>query len=399
MTKQPSPIALRHVLVLGLATASGALCVDMYLPGFPIIARDLHTTEAEVQLSLVSYFITLAFGQLFYGPVSDKIGRKGPMLFGFSLLALASVGCALSTTPEAFIFFRFLQGAGACGAVALGRAIVRDLHTGADAARLLSLMMLVLGVSPVLAPMMGSAVLHLLSWRAIFWFITIVAACCAGMIAFWLEETLPVERRSGGLGQAIASYGMLLRQKGFLSVVLVSGLTQAGFFAYLAGSAFVFISVYKLDPTVFSVVFAANAIALIGAAQLVARLMRRFGAARLVKTACIGYAVLSAVLVVLVAAGLAPLPVMLGLVFASIACMGLVNAPTAVIAMEPNAGVAGAASALMGALQFACGAGAAALTSLFADGTALPMVAVMAGCAVAGVILSHIALKGDPLAA
>ena len=393
MTTAPRPIALRHVLVLGLATASGALCVDMYLPAFPVIAKDLHTTEAEVQLSLVSYFITLAFGQLFYGPVSDKIGRKGPMLFGFGVLTIASIGCALAKDPVSFILFRFLQGAGACGAVALGRAIVRDLHTGTDAAKLLSLMILVLGVSPVLAPLLGSGLLQLFSWRSIFWFITCVGAGCFAMIAFSLEETLPAERRGGGLGKAVQTYGMLMRQPRFLSVVLVSGLTQAGFFAYLAGSAFVFINVYKLPPTLFSIVFAANAIALIGGAQLVAGLMRRFGAGRLVKTACLGYAILSIILAVLTALHLAPLPVMLGMVFLSIACIGLVNAPTAVIAMEPNADVAGAASALMGALQFACGAGAAALTSLLADETALPMVAVMAACAIAGTVLSRFALR------
>jgi MFS transporter, DHA1 family, multidrug resistance protein len=393
MSPEPRPIALRHVLVLGLATASGALCVDMYLPAFPVIARDLRTTEAEVQLSLVSYFVTLAFGQLFYGPVSDKIGRKGPMLFGFGVLTLASIGCALATDPTSFILYRFLQGAGACGAVALGRAIVRDLHTGTDAAKLLSLMILVLGVSPVLAPLLGSGLLQLFSWRSIFWFITIVGVACFTMILFGLEETLPVARRGGGLGKAVSTYGMLMRQPRFLSVVLVSGLTQGGFFAYLAGSAFVFISVYKLDPALFSVVFAANAIALIGAAQMVAGLMRKFGAPRLVKTACLAYALIATGLVIATALHAAPLPVMLGMVFLSIACIGLVNAPTAVIAMEPNADVAGAASALMGALQFACGAGAAALTSLFADGTALPMVTVMAACAIAGLVLSRFALR------
>jgi DHA1 family bicyclomycin/chloramphenicol resistance-like MFS transporter len=392
MSSPSRPIALRHVLVLGLATASSALCVDMYLPAFPIIARDLKTTEAEVQLSLVSYFVTLAFGQLFYGPISDRAGRKRPMMFGFGVLALASVGCALASGPIPFIAFRFLQGAGACAAVALGRAVVRDLHTGADAAKLLSLMILVLGVSPVLAPLLGSGLLQFFSWRSIFWFIAAVGGACFAMVAFSLEETHPKDKRSGGLGEAVGTYGRLLRQPRFLSVVLVSGLTQGGFFAYLAGSAFVFISVYHLSPTVFSLVFAANAAALIGAAQLVAGLMQRFGAPRLVKTACAVYAAIAVVLAVLTALHLAPLPVMLGLVFASIACMGLVNAPTAVIAMEPNADVAGAASALMGALQFTCGAAAAGLTSLLADGTALPMVGVMAACAIVGATLSRFAL-------
>jgi MFS transporter, DHA1 family, multidrug resistance protein len=392
MSSTPRPIALRHVLVLGLATASSALCVDMYLPAFPVIARELRTTEAEVQLSLVSYFVTLAFGQLFYGPVSDRVGRRGPMLFGFGVLAMASIGCALSDGPLAFIVFRFLQGAGACAAVALGRAVVRDLHTGADAARLLSLMILVLGVSPVLAPLLGSGLLQLFDWRSIFWFIAVVGAACFAMVAFGLEETHPKAKRAGGLGEAVSAYGRLLRQPRFVSVVLVSGLTQGGFFAYLAGSAFVFISVYHLSPTVFSLVFAANAVALIGGAQLVAGLMRRFGAPRLVKTACLVFSVIAVALAGLTALHLAPLPVMLGMVFAAIACMGLVNAPTAVVAMEPNADVAGSASALMGALQFTCGAGAAALTSLLADGTALPMVGVMAACAVAGAVLSRFAL-------
>ena len=204
-TETPRPIDPRVVLILGIATASGALCVDMYLPAFPVIAQDLKTTPAEVQLSLVSYFVTLAIGQLFYGPVSDRIGRKGPMLFGFLLLTIASIGCALSTTPGMFIGFRALQGAGACGAVALGRAIVRDLHTGADAAKVLSLVMLVLGVSPVLAPLLGSALLHLFSWRASFWFITIVGGLCFLMVTLFLKETLEPERRTAGVSAALAS--------------------------------------------------------------------------------------------------------------------------------------------------------------------------------------------------
>ena len=391
----PRPIDPKVVVILGIATASGALCVDMYLPAFPVIAADLKTTPAEVQLSLVSYFVTLAIGQLFYGPVSDRIGRKGPMLFGFLLLTIASIGCALSTSPGAFIGFRALQGAGACGAVALGRAIVRDLHTGADAAKVLSLVMLVLGVSPVLAPLLGSALLHLFSWRASFWFITIVGGACFLMVAFFLKETLEPERRTAGVSAALASYGELLRSPTFLGTALVSGLSQAGFFAYLAGSAFVFITVYGLAPSVFSLVFAANAVALIGTAQFVAQLIRRFGASRLVRAACIGMAVIATVLTIATAAHLAPLWATFVLVFLTIACMGLINAPTAVIAMEPYPTIAGAASALMGTLQFACGAAAATVTSLLADGTALPMTAVMAGCGILGLILSQLVLRSE----
>ncbi|MEO6340078.1 MAG: multidrug effflux MFS transporter [Caulobacteraceae bacterium] len=392
---QSRPIDPRLVLVLGVATASGALCVDMYLPAFPVIAADLKTTQAQVQLSLVSYFVTLAIGQLFYGPVSDRIGRKGPMLFGFVLLTLGSIGCALASTPTSFILFRALQGAGAGGSVSLGRAIVRDLHTGADAAKVLSLVMLVLGVSPVLAPLLGSALLQVFSWRASFWFIAIVGVCCLMMVTFFLRETLTPDRRSARLGGALGAYGTLLRSRKFMGTALITGMSQAGFFSYLAGSAFIFISVFGLSPSMFSLVFAANAMALIGAAQFVARLIRRHGAARLVRAACVGLAVISTVLAAATAAHLAPLGVTIALVFGSIACMGLINAPSAVLAMEPYPTIAGAASALMGTLQFTCGAAAATLTSLLADGTSLPMTAVMAGCGIAALVLSQLVLRRE----
>jgi DHA1 family bicyclomycin/chloramphenicol resistance-like MFS transporter len=223
---------LRHTLVLGTIIALGALGIDTYLPAFPAIAASLGVDEGSVQLSLVSYFLALAVGQTIYGPLSDRIGRRPPLLFGFAVFVLGSVGAALSSSIEMLVGMRFIQGLGACGGMVIPRAVVRDVRSGEEAARLFALMLLVLGVSPILAPLLGSLLLTWLPWQADFWFLAGFGLCCLTMTVFFLEETNPPFRRtSGGIGKAFRSYGRLLVDRWFMTTVLIGGFSQAVVFA------------------------------------------------------------------------------------------------------------------------------------------------------------------------
>jgi DHA1 family bicyclomycin/chloramphenicol resistance-like MFS transporter len=386
----------RYACVLGLLTASGALGIDTYLPAFPDIARGYGVGEDRVQLSLVSYFVALAAGQMIYGPVSDRVGRRLPLLAGFALFVVASFAAAVATSIEMLIVVRFVQGLGACAGMVIPRAIVRDLRSGEEAARLFALMLLVLGVSPILAPLLGSLLLAYLPWQAAFWFLGGFGLCCIALILFLLEETHPPDRRQGvGLVSAFMAYRGLLGDRGFLLTVLVGGCSQAVVFAYLAGSPFIYITLHAVPPAAYSLLFALNAIGLIGMAQLNVRFIRRLGATRLILMAS---TVQTAAAGALLAASLVhvdSVPVIASCLFFCVGAQGLVGPPTAMLALEDNAAIAGSASSLMGAIQFACGAVSGSLVSLFFNGTSVPFAAVIAGCAVSGLVCAILVRRRD----
>lgn len=374
----------RHACVLGMLTALGALGVDTYLPAFPAIAKGFDVQEDQVQLTLVSYFVALAVGQMFYGPLSDRIGRRIPLLVGFTLFVLASVAAAMSTSVEMLIVVRFVQGLGACAGMVIARAIVRDLRSGEEAARLFALMMLVLGVSPILAPLIGSLLLSYLPWQASFWFLAGAGLCCLGVITLLLEETHPPSRRTtGGLGEAFVTYGRLLRDRSFVLTVLIGGASQAVVFAYLAGSPFVYITLHEVPPTVYSLLFALNGIGLIGSAQFNVRLIRRWGTGPLVITAS-GVQLAAACALLVVALAGAHVSLIAICIFFCVAAQGLLGPTTAMLALEKNPHIAGSASAVMGTISFAFGAASSALVSILFNGTTVPFAAVIFGCAAAG---------------
>ncbi|RZI77290.1 MAG: Bcr/CflA family efflux MFS transporter, partial [Variovorax sp.] len=265
-------------LLLGLLSAIGPFAIDMYLPALPEIGQSLGAGIGAVQMSLTVFFLSLGVGQLLYGPVSDMVGRKPPLYFGLALFAAASVGCALATDVQTLILLRFVQGLGAAAGMAIPRAVVRDLHTGTDAARLMSLLMLVFSVSPILAPLAGSAVIALTGWRGVFW--AVMVAAIAGLVMMFtsLQETrLPAQRRDSGLRSALAGYWLLLRDRHYLGLVFIGAFAMAGFFTYLANSSFVLIDHYGLSPTMYSVAFGVNAAAFFAAAQLNGWLGERYG--------------------------------------------------------------------------------------------------------------------------
>jgi DHA1 family bicyclomycin/chloramphenicol resistance-like MFS transporter len=380
-------------LVLGLLSAIGPFAIDMYLPALPSIGQNLGASMGAVQASLMAFFIALGIGQIIYGPVSDMVGRKAPLYFGLVLFAIASVGCALAPDIETLVVLRFIQGLGACAGMVVPRAVVRDLHTGHDAARLMSLLMLVFSVSPILAPLAGSVLIEFVGWRSVFWAVMVAAVLGIVLLATSLPETRPAKDRvNSSVGSAIAAYGVLLRDRHFLGLVFIGAFGISSFFAYLANSSFVLIDHYGLTPRQYSLAFAANAASFIGISQFTGKLSARFGLVRLVKFAVVGYAAMMTLLLAINLAGVDRLDVMIAVLFVGYGFLGLVVPTTAVLALEEHGSIAGTASALMGTLQFVTGAVVMALTGLFVDGSARPMVAGIAGSAIVALVLARLTL-------
>jgi DHA1 family bicyclomycin/chloramphenicol resistance-like MFS transporter len=387
------PSFARNAIVLGLLSAIGPFAIDMYLPALPSIAADLDASTAATQMSLMAFFAAFGLCQVVYGPVSDMVGRKAPLYFGLTLFAAGSIGCSLAPTIEWLIAFRFVQGIGACASMVIPRAIVRDLHTGIEATRLMSLIMLVFSVAPILAPLTGSGLIAAFDWRATFVAMTLAALVGLVLVTLSLPETRPPERRlRSGIRGVLAGYGELLRDGRFLGVTFIGGLGMASFFAFLASSSFVYIDHFGLTPTEYSLAFSVNAIGFIGSAQFSARLVARLGTGRLVAGAVACYAAVAVSLFGLTLAGFESLALLMAMLFAAFACLGLVVPTTAVLALEEHGRLAGTASALMGTLQMVAGAAVIAFVSLFFDGTALPMVTAIALCATGAFVLSRLTL-------
>ena len=381
-------------LILGLLSAIGPFAIDMYLPALPTIREALRTDVDTAQMSLMAFFAAVGAGQLIYGPVSDMLGRKSPIYFGLVVFALGSIGCAMASDIHMLIAFRFVQGLGACAGMVIPRAIVRDMHTGHDAARLMSLLMLVFSVSPILAPLTGSLVIRLASWRGIFW--TVAGAAVLGLVltATALKETRPREARvDSNLRTALSAYGTLLRDPHYLGLVFICSFGVASFFAYLANSSFVLIDHYGLSPTMYGLAFSVNAVSFIGAAQFTGKLGARYGLGRLVRTAVVGYSAVMVALLLLNVAGVDSLGVMMALLFVGYGFLGLVMPSSAVLALEDHGKIAGTASALLGTIQFATGACVIGVVGRFLDGTARPMLAGIAACSVIALTLAQVTLR------
>ncbi|HWT72068.1 MAG TPA: multidrug effflux MFS transporter [Oxalicibacterium sp.] len=383
----------KTALVLGLLSAIGPFAIDMYLPALPSIGVSLAAQTGAVQASLMAFFISLGIGQMLYGPVSDMFGRKLPLYFGLALFALCSVGCALAPNIEVLIVLRFLQGLGAAAGMVIPRAIVRDLHTGNDAARLMSLLMLVFSVSPILAPLAGSFLIEWAGWRSVFWAVAIAAVLALFLLGTAQPETRPADQRAGSsvLG-AIKAYGFLCTDWRFLGLVFIGAFGVASFFAYLANSSFVLINHYGLTPREYSLAFSANAASFIGVSQFTGHLGKRFGLVPVVKWAVAGYAAMMAALMLVNLAGVERLDVMLAMLFIGYGFLGLVVPTTAVLSLEEHGEIAGTASALMGTLQFVTGAVVMAVIGPFANGTARPMVIGIAICALVAFAIARITL-------
>lgn len=387
---------LKNALVLGLLSAIGPFAIDMYLPALPSIGQTLDVSMSAVQASLMAFFISLGIGQIIYGPISDMVGRKPPLYFGLALFAVCSVGCAMAPDIETLIVLRFLQGLGASAGMVIPRAVVRDLHTGNDAARLMSLLMLVFSVSPILAPLSGSLLIEWWGWRSVFWAVTVAAVLALILLATSQAETRPREQRvDSSVRSALSAYGLLLREPNFLGLVFIGAFGISSFFAYLANSSFILIDHYGLTPRQYSIAFAANAASFIGVSQFTGRLSARFGLVPVVKVAVTAYALVMTALLAINLLGIERLDVMLVMLFVGFGFLGLVIPTTTVLALEEHGTIAGTASALMGTLQFVTGAAVMAITGLFVDGTARPMVAGIAVCALLALFIAWLTLRSS----
>jgi DHA1 family bicyclomycin/chloramphenicol resistance-like MFS transporter len=384
---------LRNAIVLGLLTAIGPFAIDMYLPALPAISAGLNASTSATQATLMAFFVAFGICQIAYGPVSDMYGRKPPLYAGLCLFVAGSIGCVFCPTIGWLIGFRFVQGIGASAVMVIPRAVIRDLHTGLEATRLMSLVMLVFSVSPILAPLIGSALIVPFGWRAVFVAIAIAAGLGLLLVAFVLPETRPSHQRIGsGLRSMLAGYSFLLQDRRFLALTFIGAFGMASFFAFLASSSFIYIDHFGLTPTQYSMAFAVNAIGFIGASQFSAHLARRFGVSRVILTAVAIYTAMAVLLFATTAAGVTNLAVLITLLFLAFAWLGLVIPSTMVLALEDHGPIAGMASALAGTLQMLTGAAIIALVSRVFDGTALPMVTTIALCALAAFALSWFTL-------
>jgi len=373
-------------LLLGLITAVGPFAIDSYLPALPTLGASLHASPAAVQMSLTVFFMIIGVCQLFYGPISDVFGRKPPIYAGLAIFAVASVGCALAPTIEVLIGFRALQAFGACAGMVIPRAIVRDLYTGHEAAKLMALLMLVMSVSPILAPLAGSLVISLWSWREVFAALAVVAVACLVMTVVQLPETHPAERRLGKtLGSAFGSYGALLRDPVFTGLSVVSGFGLATFFVFIGSAPFVYIEHFGLTPTQFSLGFAVNAASFFAMSQLTASLSARFGLAPVIRWSVMAVAAVM-VLLAVTTLWVDSLALMMTLLFIGFGFLGLLLPAAGVLSLEDHGAVAGSASALLGAIQMITAAVSMTLVGVYADHTPAPMLIGIALCAVAALL-------------
>ena len=379
----------RSALVLGLLSCIGPFSIDMYLPAMPQIARGLGADVAGVQTTISAYFLAFGIAQLVYGPWADQSGRKPPLYLGVGIYLVGTAGCYLAPSIGALIAWRFVQALGAAAVMVVPRAIIRDMHTGHEATRMMAAIMLVISVSPMLAPLAGSAVIAVADWRAIFGVLAIAGVISLLMIAFLLPETLRQEDRVPvSAGRLLSGARHLLTDRVFMGLTFTGGFGMASFFVFLASASFVYTGQFGLTPTQFSLAFAANAIGFFSASQMAATLGQRFGARRVVLWATAGFAVFALLTLAVVTAGIGGLPLLIAGLFMGNACLGLVIPTTMVMALDPHGEIAGLASSLGGTLQMLAGGAVVMLSGPFFDGTAVPMVAAIAACALAALALA-----------
>ncbi|WP_372338948.1 multidrug effflux MFS transporter [Actinoplanes sp. RD1] len=384
---------VRLVLVLGFLIAIGPLTIDMYLPALPTIVTDLQTTDAAIQLTLTGTLAGLALGQLLMGPLSDAVGRRGPLLAGVAVHILASVLCVIAPNLAVLGSLRILQGLGAASAAVIAMAVVRDLFTGLPAAKLLSRLMLVMGAAPILAPTLGGIVLGWTSWRGVFVVLALFGVAILTVTALGLPETLaPERRRNGGVAGTLRDYGRLFKDRAYIGLILVAGLAFSAMFAYVSGSSFVFQQEYGMSEQQFGFVFGAGAVGLILATQCNVVLLRRWTPAQILVTALAAGAVAGLVLLLFAAldfGGIFGILVPLWLVLAATG-LALPNAPA--LALSRHGEAAGTAAALLGAVQFGIGAVSAPLVGLLGS-DAVGMSTVIAGGMVAANIVLALVVR------
>ncbi len=384
------------LLLLGILTAIASLSIDMYLPALPAIAADLRAAPGLLEATLAAFFAGFALGQLVYGPLSDRIGRRPPLLGGLALYTVASIVCAMATTPGVLIAGRAAQALGGCAAMVVARAVVRDLYHAQEAARVFSRLMLIMGLAPVLAPSLGSVLLVRFSWRAVFWVLASFGVACMIAVARRLPETSP-RLATGGLGTIATGYWRILTDLRFLGLAMAGGFAGAGMFAYIAASPFVFIEQLGLTPRQYAIVFGSNAFSLIGLSQLNRLLLRRATPARILGRVLYVTAAAAIVIAALAWSGSASWLTLSAGLFVYVGSIGAVGPNTTAASLARYGEEAGSASALLGALQFGLAALAGVAVGTWHDGTARPLGTVVLVCGLSAWVCGTLATSDRPL--
>lgn len=367
-------LGLALIILLGALTAFGPMAIDMYLPGLPAMSRDLGVETAAGQLTIASFFVGFAFGQLFYGPVSDRLGRRVPLLAGVLIFMAASVGCAFATSMEALIALRFLQAVGASSAPLISRAVVADRCSGVEAARTFSMLMLVMGLAPILAPTIGGLLLLAGGWRSIFWVLAGFGALALVWALLALPETLPAAaRKLRPREQVLKAYWQVLTNRTIVSYAMLAAFGSAALFSYIGNAPTLIIEVYGISPAHFGWVFGLNAAALIAATQINRILLSRHSPITLIRRANAAMLVLAVLMVASALTGFGGMWGVLVPMFFIMATLGFTTSNATALAMDIDHARAGTVSSVVGSLQFTVGAVFAAATSAVNDGTAAPM--------------------------
>ncbi|REE67589.1 DHA1 family bicyclomycin/chloramphenicol resistance-like MFS transporter [Paenibacillus taihuensis] len=360
-------------LLLGLFSTLGPFTIDMYLPAFPEIVKQFHSTASLVQFSLTACLLGLGVGQLVMGSLSDVYGRRNPLLISMAFYVASSLACAFAPNIGLLITFRFIQGFAASAGIVISRAIARDLYSGNELTKFFSLLVLVGNLGPLAAPVAGSGVLSITSWIGVFIALALLGTFLLSMTKMRLRETLPLERRSPmDFGHQIRNYGMLLRDRHFLGCMLAQGIMIAGVFAYVSGTPFIYQNIYGVSPTVFALLFGSNGISLIIGSQIVGRLSHRVSEQALLLFG-LALALLASVAVLVVATVHGPLFSLVIPLFFFVSAIGITSTAAFPLAMEGQANMAGSAAALLGVVPFLLGAVVAPLVGIAGEDTAVPL--------------------------
>jgi DHA1 family bicyclomycin/chloramphenicol resistance-like MFS transporter len=376
------------ILILGSLTALGPFSIDMYLPGFKAIAVDLDTTANKVSLSLSSYFIGISAGQLLYGPLLDRFGRKKPLYIGLLVYILASIGCAVTTNIDAFILLRFVQAVGSCAAAVASMAMVRDLFPVQDSPKVFSLLMLVVGLSPMLAPTIGGYVIKGFGWHTIFIILGIMGFAVLLASRFGLPDThkadLSISLKPRPI---IKSFVSVLSEPQFYTYALSGAVAFSGLFTYVAGSPLIFMDIFKVSGEVYGWIFAFMSVSFIGTSQLNSLLLRTYRSEQLVYVGLALQCVISIAFLIAAVNNWLGLFGTIAMLFLYLGCLGLTNPNTAGLSLAPFSKNAGSASALLGAMQLGLGAIASMLVGILVKDSMVPMVAIMTGSTILALII------------
>lgn len=385
---------LRPALVLGLLSCIGPFAIDMYLPAMPEIGADLGTTIQAMQGTIIAYFIAFGLAQLIYGPWADRSGRKPPLYAGIVVFMLGSVACTVAPTVEWLLVGRAIQGLGGAALMVVPRAIIRDNYTGPQATRLMAAVMMVISVSPMLAPLVGSGLMTVFDWRAIFAALVVAACASLAILTLYQPETLhEADRQPFNLGAMRRGAAVLFTDPLFMGLTFLGGFGMASFFVFIASASFVYTGAFGLSPTGFSIAFAVNAIGFFASSQMAGPLGMRHGSARVMAWASAGFAVFTVALFALALAGAMTLWLCVAGLFLANACLGLIIPTAMVMALDEHGDIAGLASSLGGTLQMLAGGAMIAAVGPFFDGSATPMLGAISLCGVLVLALSRVVVS------